>query len=341
MRPRHRLMACPLVVSLTLLAASPLAAQPKDAAVHAEQGRAAEPDAQAKKEASAHFRRGVELFQVGAYRAALVAFETAHATAPDYRLLYNIGQTKLKLEDYVGAIESYEHYLSQGGPEVPPARREDVETQLVAIRKRVGRIAITTDEAGAQVLVDDVPVGVAPMSKTIAVNGGRHRVDVKAREGATATEVIEVAGGELKEVTLQPTRQGIAAASWAAAMKRWSPMQRRAIGAFTGGGAAAIGAIVWGVLAARKTDDLEEAKKQAGVSPSTVEALRSSAKAYAITSNVLSALTIAAGVTGVVLWFREGDEGTTGSVDAKPGGERSRVRWGLGPGTVSARAHFR
>lgn len=79
----------------------------------------AKPSDAAREEASGHFQRGVELFQEGAFRAALVEFERAYGIAPDYRLLYNIGQVKLQLQDYLGATQSYERYLEEGGSEIP------------------------------------------------------------------------------------------------------------------------------------------------------------------------------------------------------------------------------
>ena len=63
--------------------------------------------------------RGVELYQDEAYRAALIEFERAYEISPDYRLLYNIGGTKLQLQDFLGAARAYERYLTEGGDEVP------------------------------------------------------------------------------------------------------------------------------------------------------------------------------------------------------------------------------
>src|SRR5688500_5179247 len=81
-----------------------------------------EPSESQKAEAGAHFNSGVALYQEQAFRAALVEFERAYEIAPDYRLLYNIGQTKLRLQDYLGAVQSYETYLTEGGASIPPER---------------------------------------------------------------------------------------------------------------------------------------------------------------------------------------------------------------------------
>ncbi len=344
MRLHHGLMAHSLAVLLPLLLVMPIAAQtdPGPAVTPAE-ARAPEspPTEGAKKEASAHFRRGVELFQEGAYRAALVEFGKAYEIAPDFRLLYNIGQTKLQIQDYLGATQSYEGYLTTGGSEVPQARRSDVEKQLESLRERVGRIAITANKEGAEIFIDDMRVGLTPMSTTVSVNVGQHRVYGKARDGATDTEVIDVAGGELKEVTLELTTPEVALFFGGPAGKPLTSMQKAAIGAWAGAGAAAVGAIVFGVIAKGKTNDLDKANDTVGVSPSKVADLRSSADAFAITSDVFSGLAILAGGTGAVLWwFMDSDEEEKQPGDANESKTEARVKWGVGLGSVSARGHF-
>src|SRR5688572_30421535 len=155
-----------------------------------------------RKEASARFRRGVELFQEGAFRAALVEFQRAYDIAPDFRLLYNIGQAQVQVQDYLGANQSYERYLTDGGADVDPARRDEVETALTALRERVARLIIRVDRDGADVFVDDLRVGTSPMPGTVAVNLGRHRVYARTSDGAAGEKVIDVAGGDLLEVEL-------------------------------------------------------------------------------------------------------------------------------------------
>jgi len=339
MRLHPWLMACSLAVLFPLLVVvSSVAAQsaPESAEKTAPAGT---PTDDAKKEASSRFRRGVELFQEGAYRAALVEFDKAYTTAPDYRLLYNIGQTKLQLQDYLGATQSYERYLSEGGSEVSAARRDDVEKQLESLRERVGRIAVTANKDGAEVFVDDLRVGTTPISATISVNVGQHRVYAKARDGATDTEVIDVAGGELKQVELELASLEVAIIPGSAPTKPLTSMQKGAIGAWAGAGAAAIGAVVLAVLAKGKADDLETENSSVPASPTKVDDLRSSADTYAITSDVFSGLAVAAAVTGTVLWFMDdGEEKAT--EDATQGKKGARIRWGVGLGTLSARGHF-
>src|SRR5687768_12832769 len=161
-----------------------------------------EPSESQKAEASAHFTSGVALYQEQAFRAALVEFERAYEIAPDHRLLYNIAQTKYRLQDYLGAAQSYEAYLAQGGSEVAPERRAQVEEALHALRDRVGRIGISVNRDGAEVYVDDQKVGVSPIPQAILANVGRHRVMVRAPDGSSDTKVIDVPGNDVVDVRL-------------------------------------------------------------------------------------------------------------------------------------------
>ena len=345
MRLQHWLKACPLAVLVPLLlVVRSVAAQPTEPTPttgEATSAPAVSLSEDHKKEASSRFRRGVELFQEGAYRAALVEFEKAFEIAPDYRLLYNIGQTKLQLQDYLGATQSYENYLTEGGQEVPTARRDDVEKQLEALRERVGRIAVSANKEGAEVYVDDLRVGVTPLSGTVSVNVGQHRVYGKARDGATDTEVIDVAGGELKEVRLELTTPEVAVIiGGQAEEKPMSPMKKGAIGAWAGAGAAGIAALVVGIMAKGKADDLDKANEKVGVKQSEVTDLRDSADTLAFTADAFGGLAILAGITGAVLWFMDSTDEEKASEDGNQGETEARMQWGIGLGSVSARGHF-
>jgi hypothetical protein len=298
------------------------------------------PSEEQRKEASGHFRRGVELFQEGAYRAALVEFEKAYAVSPDYRLLYNIGQTKLQLQDYLGATQSYEGYLTEGGADVSPARREDVEKQLEALRERVGRMAIVANRDGADVFVDDLKVGVTPMPGTVSVNVGRHRVYAHAADGAQATQVLDVAGGELVEVKLElvapKIKQQIVRVG---TEKKEMPMLRKvAIATWAAGAGLAAGAVVMGLSAQSSQDDLDKKLDQAPNNADTIGDLRDSISTKALVTDLMGGLAIAAGAAGVVCWFLAPKD------DAKKDKQEKEIEPGMelgfGPTSIFARGRF-
>src|SRR6266498_3420123 len=80
------------------------------AAVAAESSGRAQTEGNVEK-ARASFQQGVDLFHEGNFEAALAEFRKAYATAPSYRILYNIAQAYYELHDYVNALKTYQQYL--------------------------------------------------------------------------------------------------------------------------------------------------------------------------------------------------------------------------------------
>src|SRR5947209_16525322 len=127
------------------------------------------------REAAKHFQRGVDLYNDGDFRGALVEFKKAYSTWPRANVLYDIGQTEYQLLDYASALRTMERYLAETGPTAP--HRQDVETSVDILRGRVGRIALTS-EAGCDVTIDDQPAGTAPLDAPILVSVGQRKVAV-------------------------------------------------------------------------------------------------------------------------------------------------------------------
>ncbi len=335
-----------LMVSVVLWFAPGVQAEPpKPQSPEAEAG----PSDEVKKQASAHFRRGVELYQEGAFRAALVEFQRAYDIAPDYRLLYNIGQAQLQVQDYLGASRSYEQYLAEGGSQVAPERRTEVETALGALRERVARLAIRVNLDGAEVRVDDQVVGASPLASTVSVNVGRHRVYARMPDGVAAERIVDVAGGDLAEVSIElipkvsaPQVVAVPAPVAAPEPASLSRKKRAAIAMWSVAAATGIGAIVTGVMAKGKVDDrdrlLEVTPPEGEVDRAKARDLRDSADTLALTTDILAATALASGVTGLVLWLVDGKKGTA---EVAPDADaKASVSLGVGLGTMSLKGKF-
>jgi hypothetical protein len=266
----------------------------------------AEPAQDVRAKASEHFGRGVELFQEEAYRAALVEFQRAYELAPDYRLLYNIAQAKLQVQDYLGAAQSYEGYLAEGGAAVPNDRRVAVEGELAALRERTARVSVTANRDGAEVYVDDSKVGMTPLPGTVAVNVGRHRITVRSADGISDARTIDVAGGDIADVVFElaaPTQAKLMAATTDEPSRPWTTSRKVALASWSVGGALLIGCAVTGVMAKSASDDLDAQLKTADVRRSSVEDQRDKVGTLALTTDVLLGVGIAAAATGTLLWL--------------------------------------
>jgi len=296
------------LLALCLLWSSAALAQPAPQPEASPEGEVSE---QRRVEASTHFRRGVELFHEGAYRPALVEFQRAYDIAPDYRLLYNIGQTKLQTQDYVGAAQSYEAYLVAGGGEISPERRAQVEGALDSLRGRVGRVGFTVDREGADIFIDDVQVGTSPMHATVLANIGRHRVLARAADGAYASSIVEVAGGDVTEVKLtlaKPIASNKAAAGerprvGAPQPRPWPLNRKIAVASWSLGGAALLGGAVVGALAKAEDKELDKLLTQPRINEDSTKSQRDSVRTLALSSDILLGVGAAAVITGTVLWL--------------------------------------
>ncbi len=295
----------------------------------------------ARQEAGIHFRQGVELFREGAFRAALVELERAQEISPDYRTLFNIGQTQLQLGEYVEAINSFESYLEQGGSEIQPERREDTETNLRQLQKRVATLGISVNLGGAEVYVDSTLVGKAPLVDTIAVSVGRHRVFAQGADGATASQMIDVAGGDLREISLElaapapvPVPAVVSSPPVQPTQERRGLSQRRrsAFALLGSGGSLGLGAGVSAIFARRAHDDYERALDAVPGSKGKIDSTRADLK---VRTYVSYGLAIGAGLLGVISFvvFASGDgDGQQPSPD--------NVRVSITPSGFSAQGVF-
>lgn len=302
--------------------------------------QAGTPDADAKVQASAHFRRGVELFKEEAYRASLAEFQRAYDIAPDYRLLFNIAQAKLELHDYLGAADCYERYLKEGRSEVPAARRAEVEESLAALRERVARVDVVVNRPDAEVFLDDVKVGRSPLTEALRVNVGGHRIMARTAYGATDTEIIDVAGGDRVSVSLElaPPTSAAPAVAATRGKKPWNGAEKAAVASWSLGGALGIAALTTALLASAGQKDLDKLLETPDVSGSDIDSQRQKTKRLALSTDVLTGTSVAAVIAGTLAWVLGHDRGD----QRKPRAQASRVklRLKIGMGTLGLRGRF-
>lgn len=247
-------------------------------------------------EARLHFKRGSALYDENNFRAALAEFQRAYELAPSYKLLFNIGQVHMELQNYAGALRAYNRYLGEGGAEVPAARREEVNQEITRLTGRVGRITID-GLPGAEVLIDDAAVGFVPLAEPAMVNVGEHRVTLHATGRDPITRVVDVAGQQLLTVAFAFDRAALAADAAAAAKANAPPSKIPLIVAWAATGAFAASAGVLGGLAIKASNDLVTLR---GTFPVTRPQLDGQASNVRTLSGVADGLGVAAIVAGGV-----------------------------------------
>jgi len=231
----------------------------------------AEPTTSSQDKARQCFKRGVELYDERDLDGAEVEFRRAYELAPNFHLLYNLGQVASERHDYATAIDFFQRYLSEGGNEIPLDRKSSVETELGKFRTRVGQVAIRWDGSAALVLVDDETKGKTPLIGPIEVNVGRHRIELRTYDGESQSRMVDVTGGDTVMITFWddplPKETKASSANRLQAESQASPPRRSGnIVLWTGVAFTAAGATVAGVMAYNYAKDLSNLRKSYPVS---------------------------------------------------------------------------
>jgi hypothetical protein len=153
-------------------------------------------------EASKHFGHGVKLSDDGDWRAALIEFERAYAIAPNFRVLFNMGQCRYQLHDYPGALAAFQRYKSESGDAVPPDRRAQLDADIDLLKGRVATLRVVSATTDAQVTLDEANIGTTPLSSPVAVSAGRHKLVLRKAGKTDAERSFDIAGEETLEIKL-------------------------------------------------------------------------------------------------------------------------------------------
>src|SRR5262249_54149280 len=138
--------------------------------------------------------------------AALAEFGRTYELAPNYRVLYNLGQVQIERQDYAAAIKYFRAYLDQGGTDVPADRRAQVESDLDDLVNRVAPINFDVNVAGAEILIDEALIGNAPFVNPVLVNAGVRSVLVRKAGYASVQRRLTVVGGEAARLEIRLAR---------------------------------------------------------------------------------------------------------------------------------------
>lgn len=325
----------------------------------------------ADKEARERYENAVKLYEDGAYDAALVELNRAAELRPSYKLYYNIGQVRFAMHDYAAAVDAYRQYLDKGGDKIQPARREQVQKELTALAQRVAKLSIETDVPGAEVFIDDVSVGVTPLSAPVVVNSGIRRVSARHPDYVPQSRRLSIAGGVAETIKFAladrnaadsgaaapvapsnaahppPAPSNTAAKSAVLASPSAAPNSTAQHPATAHSvpwagwiltGAFAAGATVTGVFALSANSSLQEDRGNLDISSSEVSSQASKVRTLATVTDCLIAGALVSG--GVSLWLTLRSSGEPQAMASSPNTGANTLKFGLSPGGISMKAAF-
>ena len=260
-----------------------------------------------------HFKSGVDSYRDGDLTTALIEFKRAYAAAPNYRLLYNLGQVSHEMRDYTEAQRYFQQYLKEGAGEIEPARKQEVELVLAKIANRIASVVVSCNLSGAEIFVDDVSVGKSPMGEPVRVSAGTRRISAAISGRQRVTQVVEAGGGDTLVVKLEfapavKAEANVAHNDTGAQPAPESSGPSPALWLGIGTGALGVGAGVMAVLAASDSAAYQDALDRP-TSSEELASLHDSATTKALVTDILlGATVVGAAVTVWVALDSDSDE---------------------------------
>ena len=289
-----------------------------------------------------HFKAGVDYYRDGDLTTALIEFKRAYAAAPNYRVLYNLGQVSNEMRDYVEAQRYFQRYLTEGAGEVDAARKQEVENYLVKIAGRIATIVLSSNLEGADLFIDDLLVGKSPMGEPVRVSAGTRRLSASISGHSRVTQVVEAAGGDTLVVKLEFTPQSKnddVAQQAAPGATAPAPGVHPAMWLGIASGVLAVGTGVMAFLANSDSSNYQDALERK-TSASELQSFHDGAKTKALVTDILlGATVVTTAVTVFVALQGHPDHApNAGNDHAKVPAPHTEVS--LGAGSVGLTSHF-
>jgi len=156
-----------------------------------------------EQEAAAHYGQGLEHFKAGDMPQALAEFLVAYDLVPRFEALINIAVAHRKLGHYAAAYNAFQRYLSEGGDQVPPERKQQIAEELGELDRFVAHVTLAVEGGPAEIELDGKEIGESPMP-TLHLDPGRHEFRARRHECGPALEALVLAAGQVVTVALKP-----------------------------------------------------------------------------------------------------------------------------------------
>jgi hypothetical protein len=235
-------------------------------------------------EARTHFAAGVALLQdpkAPRYEDAYREFKAAYAASPSYRILGNLGLCAMKIERDAEAIEAFETYLKEAGPELTQAEREQMQRDLLTLKAGIVRVTVSSNPPGASIVDvrtpiegNDVRNAYGPVSAplVLGLRRGRHVITARLSGYLDQQWEFEASGTTLPAHVFAMVRPAASSPAPVAALPRSIAVRPVPTAAWVSGaatlGLAATGA-VFGVTALQKHSDFNSVNDGLHVSEAT------------------------------------------------------------------------
>jgi hypothetical protein len=271
----------------------------------------------AKDEAQDRYKRGIELYEEENFTAALTEFKRAYELIPAYQVLYNVARTCYQLRDYVCSLRTFERYIADGGAAIDAKRKDEVEREMVSIRRRVATVTLRATP-GATISVDGVAIGDAPLPAALQVNEGRRLVRATMAGHDSVEKVLDYVGGTTTALDLTFSASSVATGP----QRDYGPSTGKSSSNtkwYLWGGTAvlAVATGVTGGLALGASGDAKDIRSNGGTL-SDYDSAESKMRTLSVVTDILGIATIGMGVAALFVTLSSGSDSKTASGKIPP-----------------------
>jgi hypothetical protein len=145
--------------------------------------------------AKAEYEGGRVLYADRDYPNAIIKFEKAHELSGDPRLLWNVAVCEKNMRRYARMLRTIRRYQSEAAKVLTPEERQQAAEIIKTVESFVSALTLTTNEAGADVYVDDDKLGQTPLAEPLMVDVGKRRIRLIKPGFKDAVVTPEIVGG--------------------------------------------------------------------------------------------------------------------------------------------------
>jgi hypothetical protein len=196
-----------------------------------------------------------------------------------------------------------------------------VEQEIATLERRVARVRIDCNVAGAEILIDQTPVGMTPLDDAVLVNPGTRQVTARKPGYESQPRTVTIAGAEAQDVVLtllrasepkSEIRQGTPPA--APAPRVAAPAEKKSTSraplwiGITTTGALAVGAGVFGFLTVRSSQRFDDEMGTFPGDSARIDKSRRELERNALITDVLAGAALLSGGITLVIGLSSSDD---------------------------------
>ncbi|WP_437987180.1 hypothetical protein [Sorangium sp. So ce117] len=180
--------ACAPVLLLSLIAPAVLTEAGLPPSLFSEPLSFAQPSDPVTEVARQRYEEGVKAYDAGRFEEARTAFLQVYALKRHPAVLLNLGQSELRSNHLQDAGKHLQQFLREHAA-ATPEQRAAAEKAIADVKRKTGFLVVTADANGADISVDGVLIGKAPLLDPVFVTPGKHTLFATYLDRSATTQV--------------------------------------------------------------------------------------------------------------------------------------------------------